>query len=66
MEAPVYSDTPEFTEGEQVELLVHKENPNLVIINNFTQRWFMIILIGSIGVFFTLGMIVFIFLSRKR
>lgn len=65
MEAPVYSDTPEFAEGEQVPLLVHKENPDLVIIDTFTQRWFMIILIGSIGAFFTTGMIVFLVLGRS-
>jgi hypothetical protein len=65
MEAPVYSDTPEFTKGEQVTLFVHKENPDMVIIDTFTQRWFMIILIGSIGAFFTVGMIVFLFLSRS-
>lgn len=64
IEAPVFSDTPEFSVGEQVELFVEIDNPESVLINTFTQRWFMIILIGSIGGVFTLGMIVFLFLSR--
>lgn len=49
MEAPVYSDTPEFSIGERVELFVENDNPESVLINTFTQRWFMIILIGSVG-----------------
>lgn len=66
MEAPVYSDTPEFSEGEQVELFVHSDDPNSVIIDTFMQRWFMTILIGAIGGLFTLGMILFLFLSRRN
>ena len=66
MEAPVYTDTPEFSEGEQVELFVHTDDPNSVIINTFMQRWFMTILMGSIGGLFTLGMIVFLFLGRRN
>lgn len=65
MEAPVYSDTPEFIIGEQVELFVDKDDSNLVLINTFTQRWFMLILIGSIGGFFTLAMIIFLYLSKS-
>lgn len=64
MEAPVYSDSPEFSLGEQVELYVDRDDPDSVLINTFTQKWFMVILIGSFGGFFTIGMIVFLFLSR--
>ena len=58
-EAPVYSDTPAFEVGEEVELFVRKDDPESVIINTFTQRWFMIILIAPFGLLFLVLMIIF-------
>ncbi len=58
-EAPVYSDTPEFEVGEEVELFVHRDDPESVIINTFTQRWFMILLVAPFGLFFLILMLIF-------
>ncbi len=66
IEALVYGDTPEFEEGESVALYVHRDNPNVVIINTFTQKWFMVILIGSIGMVLTMGMFTLLLLSKPR
>lgn len=61
----VTSNPPSYEMGEQVEVFVNPNNPNDVIVNTFTERWFVITLIGGMGLlFFGIGMAVF-FAFRK-
>jgi hypothetical protein len=65
MKAPIHSSTPEFEEGERVDLFVNREDPESVIIDTFTQRWLIITVIGSVGLIFTMMMVAFIVMGRK-
>ncbi|ELR72923.1 hypothetical protein C900_00884 [Fulvivirga imtechensis AK7] len=62
----VSSNPPSYELGEQVEVFVNPDNPTDVIVNTFTERWFVITLIGGMGLlFFGIGMAVF-FAFRGR
>lgn len=65
MYAPVYFDSPEFEVGEELRLFVSEEPPHDVIIDTFTQKWFVVTVVASIGVFFLVFMILFIMLARR-
>jgi hypothetical protein len=46
------SSGSDYSEGEQVEILVNTENPNNVLINTFTERWLIVTFLGAIGLAF--------------
>ncbi|MEQ9412972.1 MAG: DUF3592 domain-containing protein, partial [Cyclobacteriaceae bacterium] len=58
-ESNIISSTPEYYENDPVPLFVSNENPNDVFIDSFFERWLIITILGSIGLFFTLLMMVF-------
>lgn len=64
-QSSVTSNTPQYYVNDPVPLFVNNENPNDVLIDNFFERWLMITIIGSMGLFFTILMIVFIKMSKK-
>jgi hypothetical protein len=51
-QGPVWSSPPSFGIGEHVELLIHAQDPNTVLINSFAERYFWVILLG----FFTVAL----------
>ncbi|MCC5929892.1 MAG: DUF3592 domain-containing protein [Cyclobacteriaceae bacterium] len=48
-----YSSPPAYTIGERVELYVLPEDPNKILINDFSNRWLLITILGSLGLVFT-------------
>ncbi|UII34008.1 DUF3592 domain-containing protein [Fulvivirga ulvae] len=62
----VESDPPSYSMGEEVPIYVNPSNPNDVLINTFMDRWFLISLLGGMGVIFLgVSMLVF-FAARAR
>lgn len=63
----VSSNPPSYEMGEQVEVFVNPDNPNDVIVNTFTERWFVITLVGGMGLlFFGIGMVTFFAFRLRR
>ncbi|MFZ6010919.1 MAG: DUF3592 domain-containing protein, partial [Bacteroidota bacterium] len=61
----VYSSPPDYQIGEELTIFVNQENPEEVIIDSFTDRWLIVTVIGCVGAFFILTMVLFLFVSRK-
>lgn len=49
----VASSSPDYDEGEEVEILIDPNNPNHALVNTFWDRWFVILIVGFFGVAFT-------------
>jgi hypothetical protein len=60
----MYSNLPDYNEGDSIPLIVNPDDPESVYINTFYERWFVIAILGSIAVVFIILMIVFRILSR--
>lgn len=54
-ESEVSSSSPDYDEGEIVEILIDPSSPNQALANTFWDRWFMIVIMGFFGVAFTGG-----------
>jgi hypothetical protein len=58
--ATVTSNPPSYDIGEEVEIYINKNDPEITLINTITERWFVIILLGGMGVLFSgLGLLVY-------
>lgn len=56
----VSSDPPSYNMGEEVQIFVNPANPDDVMVNTFTERWFLIALLGGMGLMFSgIGMVSF-------
>lgn len=64
-QSTVTSNTPQYYVNDPVPLFVHNDDPNDVLIDSFVERWLMITIIGSMGLFFTIIMIVFIKMAKR-
>jgi len=62
----VSSNTPQYYVNDPVPLFVNNENPNDVLIDSFLERWLIITIVGSLGLFFTILMAVFVGKSRRK
>ncbi|HNP08137.1 MAG TPA: DUF3592 domain-containing protein [Cyclobacteriaceae bacterium] len=62
----VSSNTPQYYVHDPVPLFVNNEDPNDVLIDSFLERWLIITIVGSLGLFFTILMAVFIGMSRRK
>ncbi|MTI39537.1 DUF3592 domain-containing protein [Fulvivirga lutimaris] len=51
----VSSSSPDYDEGEEVEILIDPEKPSKALVNEFWDRWFIIVLMGIMGSMFTGG-----------
>ena len=51
----VSSSSPDYDEGEVVEILIDPDLPSKALVNEFWDRWFMITLLGIMGFMFTGG-----------
>lgn len=49
------SSSPDYDEGDEVEILINPEKPSKALVNEFWDRWFVIILLGFMGLMFTGG-----------
>lgn len=49
-----YSSPPAYSIGERVELYVSPEDPNKILINDFSNRWMLIAILGTLGLVFSL------------
>lgn len=62
----VSSSPPSYHMGEEVEIFVNPADPDDVMVNTFTERWFLIVLLGGMGVmFFGIGTVAFFAFKRK-
>lgn len=46
------SNPPSYTQGEQVPLYVHRERPESVVVDTFTDRWLWPVVLGLMGLMF--------------
>ena len=60
------SNTLYYSVGDSVNIYVNQHDPNDIIIDNFSERWLIITIIGGMGLFFTIVMVVFIRMSRQN
>ncbi|MEP2668757.1 MAG: DUF3592 domain-containing protein [Cyclobacteriaceae bacterium] len=65
-ETTISADTPIYYVNDPVPMFVHNDDPNNVLIDSFLERWLIITIVGSLGLIFTLMMVVFIKKSRKK
>lgn len=49
----VSSSSPVYSVGDNVELLINPRDPSEVVINSFLDRWFVVSLLGSMGLIFS-------------
>lgn len=56
-EATVSSTPPSYYVGEEVNIYVNPDNPNQILIDTFTDRWLVVVILGSMGlIFFLVGL----------
>ena len=60
----VESEPPSYSMGEEVQIYVNPSNPNDVLVNTFMDRWFVITLLGGMGVVF-LGVSLLVFFAAR-
>lgn len=60
----VSTNPPQYYMDDPVSLYVSLENSEDVLINNFVERWLMLTILGSLGTFFTVLMLIFYRKSR--
>jgi hypothetical protein len=60
------SSSPEFQEGEELDIMVDPKDPDEILINSFMEQWFASVLLGGMGVVFGgLGFLVYKQLGKK-
>ena len=61
----VYQSPPEYAIGDVIPLQVHPEDPESVYIDTFSERWLVVVILGSVSFVFIILMLVFTFMSRR-
>jgi hypothetical protein len=61
----MYNATPEYNLEDTVVLQVSPDDPESVYIDSFSERWFVIGILGSVSFFLIILMFLFTFMSRK-
>ena len=59
------SNPPSYYLGEQVDVYIDNNDPNNIIIDTFTDRWLLIVILGAIGSSFLGVSLLVIFLNKK-
>ncbi|MEQ8243694.1 DUF3592 domain-containing protein [Fulvivirga sp.] len=49
----VSSSSPDYDEGDEVEILIDPNKPSKALVNEFWDRWFVIVILGFMGTMFT-------------
>ncbi|MBL6447381.1 DUF3592 domain-containing protein [Fulvivirga sp. 29W222] len=62
----IESQPPSYSVGEEVWVYVNPDDPHDVLINTFMDRWFVITLVGGMGVIFSSVSLLVFFLTRLR
>ncbi len=60
-----YSSPPAYDLHEEVTMFVNRDNPDDVVVDTFSDRWFLIIIFGGMGSVFVLICVLFFFVGRK-
>ncbi len=60
-----YSNSPEYNEGDPVTLMVSPDDPESVYVDSFSERWFVLVITGSVAGLFIILMFLFTFMSRR-
>ena len=61
----VYQSPPEYRIGDPVSLLLDPEDYESASIDSFSERWFVIVFLGSVSIVLIILMFVFTFMSRR-
>lgn len=61
----MYSSPPSYELDEEVPVIVNTLDPRDVLIDTFSDRWLLIVIIGTIGLFFAGFGAIFVFAGRK-
>lgn len=64
-ESTMYSSPPDYRVGDQVPLLVNPENPDVAVIDSFTERYMLSTVFGGLGTFFLVFSLGLLVISRK-
>jgi len=65
-QSTIESSPPSYHIGEQVDIFINPQYPSDILVDSFTDRWLIIVILGSMGgIFFLIGVFAMMFGKKK-